>query len=299
MLPRSLLPTFPPRIVSTCQPPGGSYPRSAGRTAPRSTTGRIIQPPAPDMAQAKAPDIFSLRLPRSEVHSLPPLPCKRSNPALSPHQMIRFHLLGIPVEIQPWFWLTLALVGGVNSASTPLGLLAMMLFILAGFISILVHELGHALTGRHFGARTAITLHAFGGYASFPARTFTRTQDFLVTAAGPALQMGLGAIFFAIDATDPELSPMLRMFIRDTFWISIAWAVLNLIPVLPLDGGRLLASTLGPRRIKLTLQISMGIGAVGALLLLKFTNGFLFPIFLALMAYQNWQELQQRRRNGL
>jgi Zn-dependent protease len=213
--------------------------------------------------------------------------------------MVRFSLFGIPIEIQPWFWLTLALVGGINGASTPAGFLAMMLFILAGFISVLIHELGHALTGRRFGAATAITLHAFGGYASFPANRFTRGQDFLVTAAGPAFQIALGGLFLAFHAYGPEAPPMLAMFIRDMIWISIAWAVLNLIPVLPLDGGRLMASILGPRQFGLTLKISMIVGIVGAGLLFKFTGSFLFPIFLAMMAYQNWQEIQQRRRGGL
>jgi hypothetical protein len=63
----------------------------------------------------------------------------------------------------------------------------LVLFVLAGFISVLIHELGHALTGRLFKAQTAITLHAFGGFAVFPSARFTRWQDFLVTAAGPAV----------------------------------------------------------------------------------------------------------------
>jgi membrane-associated protease RseP (regulator of RpoE activity) len=213
--------------------------------------------------------------------------------------MVRFSLFGIPIEIQPWFWLTLALVGGIGEAGTPAGLLALLLFVLAGFISVLVHELGHALTGRHFGAQTAITLHAFGGYATFPVGKFTRLQDFLVTAAGPAIQLALGGIFFLLWAFGPDFSEHGQMFIGNMTWISIIWAILNLIPVLPLDGGRLMASTLGPRRIELTLQLSLVVGIVGAGLLLMFTKNPLFPIFLGMMAYQNWQELQHRRRGGL
>lgn len=210
--------------------------------------------------------------------------------------MVRFTLFGIPVEIQPWFWLTLALIGGINGASSPAGLMMLLLFVLAGFISVLVHELGHALTGRHFGAETAITLHAFGGYATFPVGRFTRGQDFLVTAAGPAIQIALGGIFLAIWKFGPPFSPMGTHFIKALIGISIYWAILNLIPVIPLDGGRLMGSILGPRKLDLTLKISMVVAIAGAALLFKFTGSFLFPIFLGMMAFQNWQELQHRRR---
>ncbi len=226
-------------------------------------------------------------------------PCTPRHSALPPGRMVRFSLFGIPVEVQPWFWLTLALIGGINDAGTPEGLMRLLLFVLAGFISVMVHELGHALAGKRFGAPTAITLHAFGGYATFPAGRFTRTQDFLVTAAGPAIQLVLGGIFLAIWKFGPEFAPMGARFIRDLTWISIVWAIINLIPVIPLDGGRLMSAILGPRQIQLTLKISMVVAIIAAALLLKFTPSLLFPIFLGFMAYQNWQELQHRRSGGL
>ena len=102
--------------------------------------------------------------------------------------MLSFRLFGIPVRIEPWFWVILALIGGGLRANDALSMLWVLLFVLAGFISILVHELGHALTVRKFGLSPAITLIAFGGYASFPAGRLTRKQSFLVTAAGPGVQ---------------------------------------------------------------------------------------------------------------
>ncbi len=209
--------------------------------------------------------------------------------------MIRFSLFGIPVEIQPWFWLTMALIGGVVGANTPEGLLATALFVIAGFISILVHELGHALTGRAFGAPTAIVLHAFGGFAAFPSARFTRLQDVLVTAAGPAVQLVLGGLAFLVLTRVEMPNLQVARFFSSLMIVSIAWAVLNLIPVIPLDGGRLMAAFVGPRRRALALKISLVTAIVAAGLLLKFTPSIIFPIILAAMAWQNWQEYKHYR----
>ncbi len=210
--------------------------------------------------------------------------------------MLRFSLFGIPVVIQPWFWITLALIGGALGASSSDALMRVLLFVLAGFLSILVHELGHALTGKAFGAPTQITLMAFGGFAAFPANAFTRTQDLLVTAAGPAIQLVLAGIFFAITLFVELPTFAASYFVSIVIIISIFWAVINLVPVIPLDGGRLMASLLGPSRRLLALKISMIAAIISAVLMIQFTGSFIFPIFLGLMAYQNWQELQQYRR---
>ena len=210
--------------------------------------------------------------------------------------MIRFSLFGIPVEVQPWFWITLALIGGGLSANSPQLALALGLFLIAGFLSILVHELGHALTGKAFGAPTAITLQAFGGYASFPANAFSRVQDFVVTAAGPFAQCLLGAAFLLIHLYAPLPNFAIKSFVSDVWLISFFWAILNLIPVLPLDGGRLLDATLGPKRRTITLWTSIIVAVGVGLALYIFLHSLIFPIFLGFMAYQNWQALQFLRR---
>ncbi len=55
--------------------------------------------------------------------------------------MLSFNLFGIPVRILPWFWITMALIGGGLGANDSLSILLVLVFILAGLISILVHEL--------------------------------------------------------------------------------------------------------------------------------------------------------------
>ena len=66
--------------------------------------------------------------------------------------MIRFSIFGIPVQVQPFFWLSLVLIGGAMDANPPAAILELALFVLAGFISILVPEPRPTFTARKFGA---------------------------------------------------------------------------------------------------------------------------------------------------
>jgi stage IV sporulation protein FB len=208
--------------------------------------------------------------------------------------MVRFSIFGIPVQVQPFFWLTLVILGGQN-ANTPDAILRIGLFVIAGFISILVHELGHALTARKFGAHSEIVLQAFGGYAAYSGVRLTRPQSFAVTAAGPAIQTALGlAVLFALPRI-PNLTVDAVYFLKMLMIISIYWALLNLLPVLPLDGGRMLDAILGPERIKITLWVTIITSVVMALTVYKLTGSILFPLFLAMFGWQAWQALRENR----
>lgn len=208
--------------------------------------------------------------------------------------MIRFSIFGIPVLVHPFFWITLAIIGGALGANSPDAILRILLFLLAGFISILVHELGHALTARKFGARSEIVLQAFGGYAAYSGVRLTRPQGFLVTAAGPAVQILLGLVLMLIIPRLPEMSPFGLYFIGILMWISLVWALLNLLPVLPLDGGRMLDSILGPERIRITLWVTVIVASLLAIVSLKATGSILLPIFMGMFAWQAFQALRQQ-----
>lgn len=210
--------------------------------------------------------------------------------------MIEFNLFGMPVRIQPWFWITMALIGSGlwnDDASSRENLLKLVYFIAAGFISILIHELGHALSGKCFGARPEITLQAFGGYALFPGSQFSRMQDFVVTMCGPAVQFILGMaslILTLVVSIDSELA---SHFFSCLTWVSLVWSIINLMPVLPLDGGRLLNAVMGPKRLKVTLIISIITATLAAVGMFLAWREIFFSIFLASFAWQNWQMLQQ------
>lgn len=209
--------------------------------------------------------------------------------------MIRFSVFGIPVTVQPFFWITLALIGGALRADSALAILFVCLFLMAGFLSILIHELGHALTARKFGAYSEITLQAFGGYAAYHGVRLTRPQSFAVTAAGPLLQIVAGLAVYLSFPLLPPVSREIAYLLQTFVWISIFWAVLNMLPILPLDGGQLLNAVLGPQRIRVTLWVTIICACVVGILMYQRTGSIIFPIFLAMFAWQAWQALRENQ----
>lgn len=214
--------------------------------------------------------------------------------ALPMGRMIQFALFNIPIRVLPWFWVTLAFIGGVLDVDTKSAFFDLLLFMLAGFISILVHELGHGLTAKHFGKHVEIVLQAFGGYAAYSGgMRLSRFQNFLITAAGPAIQILLGLVVMVLVKQVEGLSPNGKYFFTILYVISFLWAILNLLPILPLDGGRILETALGPQRLRLTLQISMSVAVAIAALGLIFNLGLLLPIFMGIMAYESYKALKE------
>lgn len=211
--------------------------------------------------------------------------------------MIRFSIFGIPVEIQPFFWITLIILGGAMAADSAAAIFRIGLFVLAGFISILIHELGHALSARAYGASSAITLQAFGGFTAYTGVRLNRWQSFLVTAAGPAVQLASGLAVLLLLPYLFHLQPDGRYFLKTLMLISLFWSVLNLLPVLPLDGGQMLHAALGPDRIKITLWTTIVVATVTGVWMFTATGSIIFPIFLGMYAWQAFQALRENRKS--
>ena len=208
--------------------------------------------------------------------------------------MFSFNLFAIPVRVEPWFWLTMTLLGYSIYSNRPVTFT--LIFVMAGFISILVHEMGHALMVRKFKQPTEITLHGFGGYATYPIGVLSRTQSFLVTAAGPGLQILLALLLITLWKIIPiPPESLLNHLINNLVGVSIFWAILNCIPVYPMDGGQMMAAVLGPRREHLVYLISVFLAVfIGIASFL--INFLVLPILMALFAWQNWQMYQNSTR---
>jgi len=214
--------------------------------------------------------------------------------------MIDFKLFGIPIRVLPWFWATLGILGALSfNLSDSAGLLKVLLFVMAGFVSILIHELGHALMVRLYKQPTQIVLEAFGGYATHPAGSLNRLQSFLMTAAGPAIQILLAVIILIQPLADVSLGrdyePATNghFFLQLLAQISIFWAILNCMPIIPLDGGRMLDAILGPKYHRITLIIGIISGILLAIAGYAYLGSPMIAIFMGMFAYQNFQRLQQ------
>jgi Zn-dependent protease len=202
--------------------------------------------------------------------------------------MLKFGLFGIPVVIEGWFFLTTALLGGAAGATDPDDWIRVAIWIGVVFVSILVHELGHALAGRKYGATPHIRLHGFGGVTFLPGTIFTRPQNIAVSAAGPAAGFGLGLLVLALRQANLDLPPLARVAVLDAIYVNFVWTLVNLLPIQPLDGGQILGQLLGPRRAALSSSIGFTLATV--LCVWAFSRGLLFSaIMLGMLAYYNFR----------
>lgn len=149
-----------------------------------------------------------------------------------------FRFGGIPVRLSIW---ALLLVGWFALRSDPISGVFLALGVLT---SVLIHEYGHALVARHYKLSPSIRLHALGG-ATAHAPAQTDGQDALILVAGATLQLIASAVFaaiwFALGAFAPAVAvhPYLASFGSAFLFVGVFWAVVNLLPLWPLDGGKL------------------------------------------------------------
>jgi stage IV sporulation protein FB len=211
--------------------------------------------------------------------------------------MIRFQIFGFPVVVHWAFWLITALLGGAANATSPDGLKRVLIWVAVAFVSILWHELGHAFVMRHFGdRRTSILLYGGGGLASGSAFR-TRREQILISFAGPAAGLALGGLVFWIDAAFPMHSPYARLIVRDLLWINIAWSLVNLLPIIPLDGGRISEAALAHKG-RLALQISLICAAAVAVYAFTQWGSIFMGLMFAAMAVDNWRAMNGQAPTG-
>jgi Zn-dependent protease len=178
-------------------------------------------------------------------------------------------VFGFPVEINLSFVLLLAAVllgyGGLG------GGLGGLLVIGLVFGSVLLHELGHALVARRFGVHVSgIELSFFGGAAKMVQMPRSADHEIAIAAAGPAVSLmlagaglGLGAVLHA---------SLVGWLFGTIGWINLVLAGFNLIPALPMDGGRILRALLTRRldfvratdiAVDVSRAVAIGFGVIG------------------------------------
>lgn len=255
---------------------------------------------------------------------------------------LSFQVLGFPVRVHPFFWIVGMILGFSGAQGTSDFGVVLIIWLLVTFVSILIHELGHALMIRRFGRDAYVVLYAMGGLAiegrprssdlfgnpwsfdstapSYSSRPRTPHEQILISAAGPGVQLLFAAVIVGVlfalggrvevnlygwmplpDAVLPTLwaqNENLRRLFDALLYVNIFWALMNLLPVLPLDGGQIALQLLtqqdpwnGMQRA-LWLSIFTG-GAAAVIGAFVMQDMFLLLLFgsLALSSYLTLQQI--------
>ncbi len=248
---------------------------------------------------------------------------------------LRFQIFGFPVRVHPLFFLIPLLLGNSVISSAPNAGVAIIVVVLVFFVSILVHELGHAFFIRYFGnpchivlywlGGLAITGSEFGSWSGGRGRSVAPRSQILISLAGPIFGLALAAILLAAlyglggrvrvvyDGVIPLLVPSLRgtvfegndaiwLFFLVGMWANIFWNVLNLLPVYPLDGGQVVRQIMIISDPWDGVKKSLIVSIVAAVLMVIFSIsrqetflGMMFA-FLGFSAYQQLTQVGGRGR---
>ncbi len=200
-----------------------------------------------------------------------------------------FRLLGFDVKVQSGFVMFMALI--VFLYRSPFG------FWLAGSIAVLtlVHELGHAVAARRTGAQAEISLGFLAGYASYrPTRELSRAEQAWISFAGPFVHIATSVtvlIAMGVNPLEPS-SASSSPAAAAIWWAGPAIGTMNLIPVLPLDGGNIVTYGLDrivpgrARRLMLYFSIAATVAGAAVLVATGYRGFVLFIGFLLITQLQ-------------
>lgn len=188
-------------------------------------------------------------------------------------------IAGVPVFLTPaWFLIVLLTmpvfgpqVQQMRPDLGPVAYLVALVYALALMLSILLHEVSHALAARACGRQPhRIVLDLLGGHTAFTESGSTPGTQFLIAAAGPATNLALaGVLWFAVGAGDPYA--VSTRLLSGVMWTNGVVGLFNLLPGLPLDGGAMLESAVwavsGRRSTGTRIAAALGLAtAVGVVL---------------------------------
>ena len=157
---------------------------------------------------------------------------------------------GIPVYISP-YWFVIAgvfiVIYARDLASTfhgPTRFVIAAAFVVLLWLSVLVHELSHSLVARGYGLPVRrILLYPLGGFSEIEREPQTPGREFLVSAAGPALSLLLAAVGYGLTYVT-SAGTIGGTLIHQLIWANLVVGGFNLLPGLPLDGGRMLRAVI-------------------------------------------------------
>ncbi len=201
----------------------------------------------------------------------------------------------IPLLIHPFFWLFAAFIGWIMGQS----LLGTIIWVGIIFVSVVIHEYGHALTAVLFKQKARIQLIAMGGITTFEGPKLKFWQQFLITFNGPLF--GFFLFLLATALLHVSFPPLFLKILKMTQVANLFWTIVNLLPVLPLDGGQLMRIILEANFGVKGFKASLLSGAIFACLLSLYffmIQGYLIGAFFFLFAFQSF-DTWRRSRNAI
>ncbi len=195
----------------------------------------------------------------------------------------------ILIRIHPLFWVIAGLIGWLASQSA----LGTFLWGIVIFFSVLVHEFGHALTATLFGQKAEINLVALGGETQRRGPQLKFWQEFFVVFNGPLAGFILfGLTFLFLRMASQETSVIWRYILTCSLYVNFYWTIINLLPIQPLDGGRLLSIILegmfGLTGLKIALFLSVLLSILISIWFFINGNLLMGSLFL-LFTYESFQ----------
>jgi Zn-dependent protease len=152
---------------------------------------------------------------------------------------------GIPVYISP-YWLIFAVVlvvmyansAEANLASTQSRYIVAAAFVVLLYVSVLVHELAHCVVARGFGLPVRrVLLYPLGGYSEIEQEPGTPGREALISGAGPLVSLAIAGAGYLIAKAIPH--GLTHQLVAQLFFANLVVGIFNLLPGLPLDGGRI------------------------------------------------------------
>jgi stage IV sporulation protein FB len=241
---------------------------------------------------------------------------------------LHFRVFGFPVRVHPFFWviaLLLMLGGG------PIDPLEALVWVAVVFVSVLVHELGHAFMQRRYGGHPWITLYGMGGLTSCNDYDRRPSSEIAVSLAGPMAGFVLAAVVMLIIravghhagvAVLPQRADLLALFeagnipvamplltpyferfaslpmnylVADLLWVNVLWGMVNLLPIYPLDGGQVARELLmfGNARRGIIMSLWLSVVAAGCMAAWGLSQqSYFIALLFGYLAYTNYQTIR-------
>ncbi|MFO7567217.1 MAG: site-2 protease family protein [Enhygromyxa sp.] len=232
---------------------------------------------------------------------------------------VHFSIGKIPVRVHPMFWLISIVFGALAVRYSGVHIfVGIGLWTAAVFVSILVHELGHAIAAKAHGWPPRIVLYAMGGLAIYTPTRHTRKSRIIIDFMGPAAGFILGGIILAAVLLSGHSVPLpglginvgsgpsfiagggrLELFVLFMLYVNFFYGLLNLAPVQPLDGGGIAKAIIEKFRPRDSWAVALKLGVATAVVLAVAAfvawNSIFLAVLFGMLAYNNWQMLQQVR----